>query len=156
MKAKTLIIALAALSLSLVSCKKEGPVYINECNCSMESVLLNVKATDWAYSDNPNNNYFYATFDMPEITSSVFETGLVKMYRVYDFDSADAVQMEMPFSRYIEEETGDDDWAFYTESLDYEFGIGKITIFYTLSDFYYEIDLSMNPIAMQFRCVIMQ
>ena len=155
MNTKTLISAIAAFSLIFVSCKKESPVYITECNCSTEAVILNVNASDWAYSDLRDNNYFYAEFDMPEITSTVFETGLVKMYRVYDFESADAVQMEMPFSRYYEEEA-EDGWIFYTESLDYEFGIGKVTIFYTLSDFFYEDDLSLIPDKMQFRCVIMQ
>jgi len=152
MRIKTLIIVLAALSLSLVSCRKEE---FNDYNFTMDTVVLNVKTSDWAYSNDNNNNFFYATFDMPEITRDVFENGLVKMYRVYDFNSTDAVQMEMPFTRHYEENVGDDEWVFYTESLDYEFGVGQISIYYTLSDFYYEIDTTISPDEMQFRCVIM-
>lgn len=132
-------------------------MYINECNCSTQAVLLNVKQSDWVYSETPNNNYFSVEFDVPEITSAVFETGLVKMYRVYDYGKDTAAQIEMPYVRHIEEydEVGDV-WNFYTETLDYEFQIGKATVFYTQSDFFYEIDLTMVPDPMQFRIVVMQ
>lgn len=128
---------------------------------SIKTVIVNVPQASWEYSNLDNNNYFSATVDVPEITEDVFDFGLVKMYRVYDFDKTSATQMEMPYIRLNEWCMGDvdadgyDDWAFYTETVDYEFGIGTLTIFYTASDFDYEIDESFIPETMQFRCVVM-
>lgn len=157
---KTKFICLLAFAAALCSCTKEYPTYVTEeynTYYSLNTVVINVKASDWEYSNIDNNNYFCVTVDMPEITKSVCQTGLVKMYRVYDdFDRTGGVQAEMPFSRHIEEPTESGDWVFYTESLDYEFEQGKITIFYTQSDFYYELDATEHPIAMQFRCVILE
>lgn len=146
------------------SCRKEEPYYPPEPEYygpEIKSVLITVKANQWAYSEIDNNNYFYATVDMPEITQDVFKTGFVKMYRVWDWGSSNAVQMEMPYSRHIEEywedpDLDEDGWYFYTESLDYEFAVGKMTICYTLSDFFYEIDESYAPDQMQFRCVVLE
>lgn len=160
MKATKFILASAIIVAALSSCRKEEPIYYVEegCKCSSESVLITVKASDWIYSDMQNNNYFYATVNMPEITSDVFKTGLIKMYRTYNFGQSDGVQIEMPYSRHIEElvDPATDEWAFYTESLDYEIGIGTITICYTQSDFNYELDETFYPDGMQFRCVIMK
>lgn len=153
---------------ALSSCRKDDPYYPPQEPATTQSpelktVLITVKSNQWVYSNTKDglNNYFYATVDMPEITQDVFKTGLIKMYRVWDWGSSSAVQMEMPFSRHNEEywedsETDEYGWNFYTESLDYEFGVGTMTICYTLSDFYYEIDEDYVPDQMQFRCVIME
>ena len=124
----------------------------------MDSVLITVNSSDWVYTNYDNNNYFYATVDMPEITQDVFKTGLVKMYRAYDFSSGNGVQIEMPFTRHLERCIDENEgiWEFYTETLDYEFSVGQLTIYYTLSNFDYEIDLDLVPEKMQFRCVVMQ
>ena len=121
----------------------------------MEIVKLTIDSKDWAYSFADNNNFFYVSFDMPEITEDVFDNGLIKMYRTYNYDSYDATQMEMPYVRLNEwYDSYDDAWYNYTETVDYEYGIGKITVFYTASDFNYEIDETFVPEAMTFRCVI--
>lgn len=158
MKARTLILASAILVAALSSCRKEDPVYIEECDCTMESVLINVKSSDWIYSNENSNNYFYATVNMPEITEDIFKMGLIKMYRAYSFGSPGAVQIEMPFTRHLERclDEEKDIWEFYTETLDYEFSVGTMTIYYTMSNFDYEIDLSIVPDNMQFRCVVMK
>ena len=158
MRLRSAIIASALALLAFTSCQKEQPIYyIDECNCSMQTVVINVSKDQWSYSNLPNNNYFYATVDMPEITQSVFKTGIVKMYRLYgDISSSTSAQAEMPFTRYLERDWGDDYWEFYSESLDYEFSVGQMTIFYTLSNFDYEIDVTLIPDTMQFRCVVME
>lgn len=139
---------------ALSSCQKQD-VYVVES--PLNTVLVTVEENQWAYSNVDNNNYFYATVDMPEITQSVFKTGLVKVYRVYDFNTSNATQIEMPYVRHKEYySTEDDRWDFYTETCDYEFNVGQMTICYTLSDFYYELDESFWPERMQFRCVIME
>lgn len=150
--------AIAALicAFSMTSCKGEPGAPGLDGVGVIKTVLINVPQSKWAYSGQDNNNYFYATVDMPEITSAVFDKGLVKMYRTYNFDKTNASQLEMPYVRPVEGyNESADEWYFYTETVDYEFGIGTMTICYTVSDFDYEIDEEFVPEAMQFRCVVM-
>lgn len=143
-------ITLLAMSIiALASCRKEyygGP--------DMQTVKINVSQNSWQYSGQPDNNYFFATVQMPEINSSVFKKGLVKMYRVYDWDTNNAAQAELPYVRQKEYQGTDGLWYFYTETIDYEFTQGEITLYYSMSDFNYELDRSFNPGPMEFRCVI--
>lgn len=129
---------------------------------NIKVVMLTINQEDWYYSNIDNNNYFYCEFDMPEITEKAFDEGLIKMYRVYDYDTYDATQIEMPYVRLNEFCAGDvdgdgyDDWGFYTETVDYQFNIGSLMVCYTASDFDYELNEEYIPEAMQFRCVILQ
>lgn len=141
------------------SCRKEEPIIIDD-GPTIQSVLITVEKNQWVYSNVPNNNFFYATVSMPEITDEIFKTGFIKMYRCFDFGSDNATQIEMPYVRHNEEYWSDEDydidgWDFYTETLDYEIQVGHVTICYTLSDFYYELDEGFTPDRMQFRCVVM-
>lgn len=155
MKIKTIIIASILTVLSLASCRKEEIVIAPENE--MQSVLINVNTSDWCYSWDVNNNYFYAEVDMPEITRQTLKTGLVKMYRVFNYNMSNESQMEMPCTVLYEEGfPGDDDWYNYSVSLDYEFTAGKLYIYYTMNDFYYELDDYFVPGDMQFRCVIVE
>lgn len=126
---------------------------------TIRTVVINVDANQWEYSDYEDNNYFFAIVDMPEITRDVFREGLVKMYRVFDFkdEKLGTTQAEMPFSRHNEYKWGPapDERALYTETVDYEYSVGSLTLFYTASDFDYEYDLKFQPESMQFRCIIM-
>lgn len=149
--------AIIILSLGLLaSCKGEPGLNGRDGVGVISTVLINVPQSAWEYSRIDNNNYFYATVDMPEITNPVYEEGLIKMYRAYDFGSDYSAQTELPYVRHNEEYVEDGGYmVFYTETVDYEFSVGKMTIFYTESDFNYEIDESFIPETMQFRCVIM-
>lgn len=126
---------------------------------TIRTVVINVDESLWEYSNDKDNNYFFATVDMPEITLTAFREGLVKMYRVFDFSGQKlgATQMEMPYTRHNEYKwgTAPDERALYTETVDYEYSVGSISIFYTASDFDYEYDLKFQPETMQFRCIIM-
>lgn len=157
---KNLLFMFLALSACLFSsCQgepgKPGRDGRDGRDCVMQTVLIDVPVDSWNYSNRDNNNYFYATVDMPEITEQVFKNGLIKMYRVYgDIDKKDAAQLEMPYVRPKEFQYDNGDWGFYTETVDYDFGIGRMTIYYTASDFDYELDQDFVPEAMQFRCVV--
>lgn len=120
----------------------------------IDNIIINVPQKSWQYAGANDNNFFYATVPMKEITEDVFDGGLVKVYRTYNYDSADATQAELPFVL-LKEESVDGGKVFYTETVDYEFGIGSITFYYTVSDFIYEYDPGFVPEAMQFRCVVM-
>lgn len=119
----------------------------------IDVIFINVNTNDWDYCSDKDNNYFFATVDMPEITEKVFDGGIIKMYRVFDYDTSYPVQVEMPFTRHNKMYIGpgDEDYVYWTETLDYEFGVGGMTIFFTTSDFYYD----KQPESMRFRCVVM-
>lgn len=120
------------------------------------SIIIKVPLAYWEYSRLDNNNFYFATVDVPELTGGVCNSGLVKMYRVYGDTKNPEAQVELPYMRMKEEYVDEaDDWAFYSEMVDYEFSVGKMTIFYTLSDFLYELDPGVIPEEMNFRCVIM-
>lgn len=122
---------------------------------TIRTIDVKVPNSSWNYSNATDNNYFYAEVNMPEITEDVFDNGMIKMYRTYNYDNADASQIELPYVRpiqYFDAPTGQ--WFSYTEHVDYEFFIGKLMIFYTVSDFYYGTDSHLDPPGeMRFRIV---
>lgn len=120
------------------------------------SFTMNVDQDGWVYTGIENNNYFWASFDMPEITEDVFDHGLIKIYRTYDYETDYPVQLELPQVRQAEYQISGDNWGFYTEVIDYEIAIGSVTIFYSASDFDYELNEEFIPDPMQFRCVIIR
>lgn len=149
----------AALLLLSVSCEKVGPMGPMGPQgpqgeaASFDIVIVNVPENSWKYSGLVDNNFFCATVDVPELTEEAFDYGIISMYRTYNYDKSDASQIALPYVRLNEELVGKD-YVFYTETIDYEYGIGWVKIYYTVSDFIYEIDPSFNPQAMQFRLVI--
>ncbi len=169
MKSRIAIILIAAASLLAASCEgpmgprgpqgpmgPEGPA---GAVTSVANITLHVKANQWEYSGIPNNNYFVATFEMPEITADVFNGGAVIMYRIFNYGTMDVTQMAMPFQRQVElpvkDEGGNISWYFYEEDLDYEIQPGVLRIYYTRNDFDYELDETFVPEPMDFRCVVM-
>ena len=147
---------IAVLSLCLLSSCRGAPGLDGRDGVGViNSIQINLPQQAWQYSAINNNNFFFATVDMPEITQAVLDKGLVKMYRVFDTTSGNAAQMEMPYTRLAEEAVGEDEWVFYTETVDYEFSKGQIIIMYTVSDFNYELDEGFIPETMKFRCVVM-
>lgn len=118
-------------------------------------VYFDVPQEAWQYSGDDMNNFFYATIDMPEITEEVFNYGIVKTYQTFDFNPKTqswASQIELPYSLHSEEEINPNEWVFYTETVNYEYYVGSITIYYTASDFQYEVKY-YTPGNMYFRCV---
>lgn len=136
--------------LALASCSKDPDVIIRV-------VDITVYENNWNYTNTENNNYFYAEVDAPEISEYAFDNGIIKMYRTYDYDSINASQVELPYVRPIEYYNYvTDQWFNYTEQVDYEYSIGKLRIFFTESDFNYEVSPDYdNPGPMRFRLVVM-
>lgn len=118
------------------------------------NIPVQVNQNEWSYTNTENNNYFYAVISVPELTWDIYEHGNVMIYREYDQGTNNAVQTPLPFTRHVEYQDGGV-WKFYTESVDYEYTQGKVTIFYTLNDFDYEIDQTFVPEQMNFRIFIM-
>ena len=120
-------------------------------------IPVQINQNEWSYTNFDNNNYFYATINMPEITNDIYQHGNMMVYREYDTGTSSATQTPLPYVRHKEylADEATNTWGFYTETVDYEFTVGKLTIFYTASDFDYEADQQFAPEQMNFRVFIM-
>ena len=72
----------------MVSCVS-NPTYVEQEGATLKTIRVKVKANEWSYTqqgttDQFNNNYFYAGFNVPEINKEVFDYGEVKAYAVFD------------------------------------------------------------------------
>ena len=155
---KTLMLAL--LALTLFSCGYDPAKEPFALQYTHRRIVdLQVDKNEWQYSNLNDNNYFFAKFDMPEIDVNVYNNGLLQVYREHEHGSKNANQTLLPYIRHKEYSTqdgnGDTVWGFYTESVDYEYGVGFLNIFYTASDFDYELDQTFVPEQMNFRVVLM-
>lgn len=121
--------------------------------------VIDLKVTSWNYTDTPNNNYFYADFNVPELTQFIYDYGMTQCYIEYDSGTEQRTQQLLPCVRHKEEQVTNADntttWVFYTETIDYDYVVGNVRIYYTLSDFNYELDTSFVPSAMNFRLVLL-
>ncbi|MGM9738400.1 MAG: hypothetical protein ACI3ZT_08330 [Candidatus Cryptobacteroides sp.] len=150
---KILALTFIVLSFILSSCEQD-------CNCpadylSIKTVIGNVNANSWAYSNIDNNNYFSATIPVPEITKDVLRNGVVKVYRVFNYNQGNETHTELPFllqCEYIDE--NGDAYPYTTETMA-EISVGQVTIIYTDSEFIYELDETFIPETMTFRIVVM-
>jgi len=154
---------LALLAISLTACEgkpgrdgRDGRDGVDGL-VNYYNVPVQINQNEWSYTNYDNNNFFYATIPMEMITADLYQHSNVMVYREYDAGTNKATQTPLPYVRHKEyladEATGT--WGFYTETVDYEFTVGKLTIFYTVSDFDYEIDESFVPEQMNFRVFIM-
>ena len=120
--------------------------------------IIDLKVDKWQYSNAANNNYFYADFNVPELTEFIYDYGMVQCYIEYNSGTENRIQQLVPISRHREEsvtEGGETKWVFYTETIDYDYGIGNVRIYLTQSDFNYEIDTPWAPEPMLFRLVLL-
>lgn len=145
---KKVLISLLVL-FTLASC---GNTYYVD-GAKLETVPLRIEAHEWQYSNQDNNNYFYAEFMMPEISREVFDKGEVKVYLVTNKSTASAQKNPLPYSLHAEEYNGKE-WIFYTQTIDYAYGVKWLRIYFSMSDFEYEVNESINPPAMDFDVVI--
>ncbi len=146
---------LLAVTLVLMSCGPNEPRKLNR-----RIIDLEIDQKEWTYSDVANNNYFTARFKMDEITKDVYDNATITVYREWNTGSSRATQMQLPYVRQVEEYVEDAEnpdnsaWVFFTETVDYEYGIGWMDFTYRVSDFLYEINY-YEPETMHFRVVIL-
>ena len=142
--------------LLMTSC---GNTYIYD-GAQMRTINVHIDADEWQYTqqgdyDQFNNNYFYAFVNMPEITREAFDAGEVKAYVVQDRGSYTYARKHLlPYVLHAEEKNVYGEWVFYTQTIDFTYGIGWAEFNFRMSDFAYEEDVTINPPAMEFDIVI--
>ena len=154
------ILFLLCVTCVLVACVS-NPTYIEQEGATLKTIKVTVRANEWSYTqqgdeDQFNNNYFYAVVDMPEITEDVFDYGEVKAYAVFDRNSLTYARKHLlPYVLHAEEKNVYGEWVFYTQTIDFTYGIGWAEFNFRMSDFAYENeDVTINPPAMEFDVVI--
>lgn len=114
-------------------------------------VDIQVSAGDWMYTNRTDNNYYFVEVSVPELTKTIFDAGLVKCYRDYNFGTNNAARQELPCVIAKEFNADSGEKFFYTETIDYEYGIGYVRLMFSVSDFDYDASAPGNE---HFRLVL--
>lgn len=142
MKKLSVYIALGiCLCLGLGSCEYKEEIVKVDNTTQLKTLFLHVNQAEWNRSD--DGTYFYCLFDVPELTGSIYDKGVVTCYREYYINTKNAYQIALPQTIHMV-----DDTDYYTQTIDYSFLPGLVEIVLTNSDFKYS---SSNPDAMDFR-----
>ena len=140
------LIALCVLVLN--GCKKDQP----ECKYHVQTLDLTVAQPDWQFDKEAQQYYYH--FDVPELTTYVYNYGNWTVCREYNYNTPDAYQVALPESKYlswveIDPATKDTtNSGFYTQHIDYRVGIEYVEVQLTVSDYIYS---DTNPEDMHFR-----
>ena len=109
-----------------------------------QTIDLNVKASSWIWD--AGANMYYCHFDLPELTSDIYNYAEVSVNREYNTGSSKAYQVALPETTYLTEKVNNQDY-FYQQHIDYAYGVGFVEIFLTFSDYVYD----QQPDPMVFR-----
>lgn len=120
------------LGLTLTGC-----TYTTISDLEMETINVQVRASDWQYTDMIDNNYFRCVVNMPEITSSVFNQGEVQAYRIFYDQNNNPFKHVLP-DVFHSKEVINGDTFFYTTTVDCVYGVGWLEFNYRVSDFAYD------------------
>lgn len=130
------------LMVMMVSCT----INEDEPDTYWKVVDVTVEANDWRrYTDlNGLNPYYACEVTMPEISSYVYNSGLIQTYYVQK--TSPRFQESLPYVRHYENNTG----GLWTTTIDCTYGLGTMTFYVTHSDF-----ANVPPEKMSFRVVVM-
>ena len=145
MEKRTLFVVLVCVLLGFSSCNyypKETvyeTVYETIYESNFKTLDLRVDANQWLFSQ--DGGYYYCTFNVPELTSKIYNYGVVSCYREYNKGTNDAYQLPLPQSIHnVDAGNG----ALYTSTIDFSFAVGLVEIVLTNNDFMYDTPESMD------------
>lgn len=116
-------------------------VYETIYESNFKTLDLRVYADQWTFSN--EGGYYYCTFEVPELTSTIYNYGVVTCYREYNKGTNTAYQLPLPQTIHNREaNTG----ALYTSTIDFSFAVGLVEIVLTNNEFIYSA-----PEGMDFR-----
>ena len=159
MKKILFLIASAAVIL-LTSCEgprgpqgfpgPQGPQGPQGEGTNWEVLTFDIYPSDWK----DYGSFLMAELDVPQLSEFIYGEGTVLGYIVY----SDGVQTPLPSERYdsyeyIDPETGEYQVFYFQERYEFEFCPGCVSLFYNISDFYY--DDEHWPTPMTVRLVLM-
>ena len=143
MKKYLLIGLVAMMGLGMTGCTINSSSEPSE-RMHKQTIDLNVKANSWIWD--AGANMYYCHFDLPELTSDIYNYAEVSINREYNTGSSKAYQVALPETTYLTEKVNNQDY-FYQQHIDYAYGVGFVEIFLTFSDYVYD----QQPDPMVFR-----
>ncbi len=143
MKKYLLIGLVAMMGLGMTGCTINSSSEPSE-RMHKQTIDLNVKANSWVWD--AGANMYYCHFDLPELTSDIYNYAEVSVNREYNTGSSKAYQVALPETTYLTEKVNNQDY-FYQQHIDYAYGVGFVEIFLTFSDYVYD----QQPDPMVFR-----
>ena len=143
MKKYLLIGLVAMMGLGMTGCTINSSSEPSE-RMHKQTIDLNVKASSWIWD--AGANMYYCHFDLPELTSDIYNYVEVSVNREYNTGSSKAYQVALPETTYLTEKVNNQDY-FYQQHIDYAYGVGFVEIFLTFSDYVYD----QQPDPMIFR-----
>ena len=143
MKKYLLIGLVAMMGLGMTGCTINSSSEPSE-RMHKQTIDLNVKASSWIWD--AGANMYYCHFDLPELTSDIYNYAEVSINREYNTGSSKAYQVALPETTYLTEKVNNQDY-FYQQHIDYAYGVGFVEIFLTFSDYIYD----QQPDPMVFR-----
>ena len=149
---KRLQIALFCLFyLALVGCKdNNSPVF------HTDTLDLTVLHEEWLFDE--RTQQFYGHFEIPEITSTVYNYGNWSICREFFAGTKDAYQIALPTSIFCSDTLSGGKVVYYTQYIDYRLGVGYVDVQLTNSDYIYSVDGKgelIQPEDMVFRLQLM-
>lgn len=106
-----------------------------------------IRESDWIRDGQVEEagSFYYFTLLDPDLSTYIFDEGLVQIYK-FTGQTASGSWKQAPLPEVRMYEENGFQW---TENVDYEYGVGELTIFVTYSDF----NTSVLPPEMSFRVV---
>lgn len=106
-----------------------------------------VREADWIRDGQVEaaESFYYFTISDPDLSTFIFDEGFVHIYK-FTGQTASGSWKQTPLPEVRMYEENGFQW---TENVDYEYGVGELTIFVTYSDF----NTSIVPPEMSFRVV---
>ena len=139
---------MAVMGVLLSGCEQGQPFH-------KTTVDMTVTTSQWDFDQSAN--MFFCHFDVPEITSDVYNYGEVSVNREYNSGTKNAYQVALPETSYkveyeVNEATGDTTNTFYyAQHLDYAYGVGFVEVFCTISDFFYPEGWTPDPMLFRLQ-----
>ena len=139
MKKRTYFAVMVCVLVGFSSCNYYPKETVYESN--FKTLDLRVDANQWLFSQ--DGDYYYCTFNVPELTSQIYNYGVVSCYREYNKGTTNAYQLPLPQTIHnVDAGNG----ALYTSTIDFSFAVGLVEIVLTNNDFAY-----YAPEGMDFR-----
>ena len=153
MKKQFLIGIICALGACLTGCN--NVTVSNDCAYHTHTLNLTVLQKDWKF-DQTGLRFFYS-FDVPELTDSVYNYGNWSVSREYNEGTKNAYQVALPMSVFCTDTLSNGNLVYYTQYIDYAVGTGWVEVSLQNSDHLYPTDKYNNPVkpeSMVFRLQI--
>ena len=137
MKTRTYFAIMVCVLVGFSSCNYYPKETVYESN--FKTLDLRVDANQWLVSQ--DGDYYYCTFNVPELTSQIYNYGVVTCYREYNKGTTTAYQLPLPQTIH---NVDAGDGTLYTSTIDFSFAVGLVEIVLTNNDFKYDTPESMD------------